>query len=150
MTLVVASEGLIDADSIMLYGRRIARSWYENGVSWTYFHASADSAWLTAGGDVNTLPCTDTIIIDTSVRVFDTLRVHLDTGFVRYLVESDNCGWLMMAENIVDRATFQVYTEDAPSEAYWPALTVYYSEGAPLAALPPRRRMISMTGGTGR
>lgn len=150
LAMVVASEGLMDSDSMRLFGKRLTRNWSENGTSWTYFHASPDSSWTTAGGDIDGQPCTDTLIIDVTVAAYDTLYFHLDTGFVRHLVEQDNFGWLMMAENIVDRAIFQFYTEDTGTEAYRPTLMVYYSDGTPEAVLAGRRRRSSDTGGNSR
>jgi hypothetical protein len=127
--LIVAADGLSGVDSMRLYGRRLTRPWSEYGASWNYYHASSDSAWDNAGGDFNSLSCIDTIIIDTSINSGDTLLFHLDTGFVRHLIEIDNFGWIMMAENIVDRSIFQVYTEDESTQAYRPVLTVYYTDG---------------------
>lgn len=150
LAMVVASEGLTDSDSMRLLGRRLTRGWSENGTSWTYFHASPDSSWTIAGGDVDGQPCMDTLIIDASVAAYDTLYFHLDTGFVRHLIEQDNFGWLMMAENIVDRAIFQFYTEDVATAAYRPKLTVYYSEGTPGPEWAGRRRRMSETGGNSR
>jgi len=145
--LVVAADGLTGSDSMRIFGKRLTRRWSESGVSWTYYHASADSAWNSAGGDVDNQSCMDTIVIDTSVAVYDTLYFRLDTGFVRYMIEQNNFGWLMMAENIVDRANFQFYTEDAADAEYRPTLTVYYSEGSPDVVLcGRRRRMIQFEG----
>jgi hypothetical protein len=125
---------------MMIYGRRLTRDWSEDGVSWTYHHASPDSAWSTAGGDINSLPCTDSIIIDTSVAAYDTLLFHLDTGFARHMIEIENFGWIMIAENIVDRAVFQVYTEDTGTEANRPVLTIYYTDGSEETVFTGRRR----------
>jgi len=111
LVLVVTSEGLAGADSMRFFGKRLTRAWSENGVSWGYHHASSDSAWGSAGGDMNGSACTDTLIVDVSLDAYDTLYFHLDTGFVRYMVEAANVGWIMMAENIVDRAIVQFYTE---------------------------------------
>lgn len=140
LALVVAASGLADSDSMRIFGKRISRPWSEGGVSWTYHHASPDSEWATAGGDVDGQPCMDTIIIDQSVAAYDTLYFHLDTGFVRSMVEQVNRGWIMMAENIVDRGTFQFFTEDASSEACWPKFTVYYSGGGEQVVYNGRRR----------
>lgn len=140
LALVVAVSGLSGDDEMRLFGKRIFRAWSENGVSWTYHHASPDSAWTTSGGDINGLPCTDTLVIDAAVVPYDTLYFHLDTGFVRFMIENVNFGWLMMAENIVDRATFQFFTEDVTTEAYRPNLTVYYSDGSAVSVYAGRRR----------
>jgi hypothetical protein len=140
LALVVAASGLAGSDSMRIFGERVSRPWSEGGVSWTYHHASPDSDWSAAGGDVDGQPCMDTIIVDQSVTTYDTLYFHLDTGFVRSMVEQVNHGWMMMAENIVDRATFQFFTEDVSSEAYWPKLTVYYSGGGEQAVYTGRRR----------
>lgn len=140
LALVVAASGLADSDSMRIFAKRISRSWSEDGVSWTYHHASPDSGWASPGGDVDDQPCMDTIIVDQSVTAYDTLYFHLDTGFVRAMVEQVNDGWMMIAENIVDRATFQFFTEDASSEAYWPKLTVYYSGGGEQVVHAGRRR----------
>jgi len=142
LALVVAMSGLSGSDSMRIFGKRISRPWSENGVSWTYHHASPDSAWQTSGGDVTNQPCTDTVIVDVSVLTYDTVYFHLDTGFVRSMIEDADYGWLMMAENIVDRATFQFFTEDIGTESYRPSLTVYYSEGGsePVSVNCRRRR----------
>lgn len=140
LALVVAVSGLSGDDVMRLFGKRISRAWSENGVSWTFHHASPDSAWGTSGGDITSQPCTDTILADASVAAYDTLYFHLDTGFVRSMIEQVDYGWLMMAENIVDRATFQFFTEDVATEAYRPRLTVYYSEGGAVSAFVGRRR----------
>jgi hypothetical protein len=142
LALVVAADGLAGNDSLRIFGKRLARAWSENGVSWKYYWASADSLWTTAGGDINSLACMDTLILDTSVAVYDTLRFHLDTGFVRYMIETKNMGWLMMAENIIDRAAFQVYTEDAVTPAYRPVLKVYYTDGGGQVTYAAKRRRI--------
>jgi len=142
LILVVAADGLSGSDSMRVFGKRLTRDWSENGVSWSFYWASADSAWSTVGGDINSLPCMDTIIIDTSLSVNDTLVFHTDTSFVRYMVETDNFGWIMIAENIVDRATFQFYTEDIANEALRPVLTVYFTDGAQAETSPGRRRRI--------
>jgi len=143
LAIVVAASGLAETDSLRLFGQRLTRPWSENGVSWNFHHASTDSAWNSSGGDINTLNCTDTVVVDTAVDIDDTLYFHLDTGFVRHMVETDNFGWLMMAENIVDRATFQVYTEDTGEPSRRPVLTVYYSEEAPGVVMPGRRRRLA-------
>ena len=140
LALAVAADGLAGNDSLRIFGKRLTRGWSENGVSWRYYWASADSLWTTAGGDINNLACMDTLILDTSVAVYDTLRFHLDTGFVRYMVETKNVGWLMMAENIIDRAAFQVYTEDVATPAYRPVLKVYYTEGGSQVTYAAKRR----------
>ncbi len=140
LALVVAVSGLSGADSMRIFGKRISRPWSENGVSWTYHHATPDSAWESSGGDVTNQPCMDTVIVDASVVAYDTLYFHLDTGFVRSMIEQVNYGWLMMAENIVDRATFQFFTEDASTDAYRPTLTVYYSDGGAESIYAGRRR----------
>jgi hypothetical protein len=140
LALVVAVSGLSGADSMRIFGKRLSRPWSENGVSWTYHHASADSAWETAGGDVNGLLCMDTVIVDASIAAYDTLYFHPDTGFVRSMIEQVNYGWLMMAENIVDRATFQFFTEDDAHESYRPRLIVYYSENGAESIYAGRRR----------
>jgi hypothetical protein len=142
LSLVVAADGLAGSDSMWIYGKRVTRSWSESGVSWNYYHASSDSAWNTSGGDINSQPCMDTVVIDTSVAVYDTLCFRLDTGFVRYMIEENNFGWLMMAENIVDRATFQFYTEDATIVEYRPVLIVYFSEGEAEVSHWGRRRRL--------
>jgi len=139
LALVVAANGLSGNDSMRVFGRRLTRNWSESGVSWTYYWASPDSAWSTAGGDVNTLRCMDTIIVDASAAVYTTLLLHLDTGFVRYMVETANYGWLMMATNLVDRGSFQFFTEDIGTVAYRPVLTVYYTDHA-AGGLASRRR----------
>ncbi len=138
--LVVAVSGLSGADTMLIFGKRISRPWSEDGVSWAYHHASPDSAWTTSGGDVNNLPCTDTIIVDASIVPTDTLYFHLDTGFVRSMIGQDNYGWLMMAENVIDRGAFQFYTEDAGTEAYRPTLVVYFSDGGAESIFVGRRR----------
>jgi len=140
LALVVTSEGLAGADSMRFFGKRLTHAWSENGVSWQYHHASSDSAWGSAGGDVNGSPCMDTLIVDVSLDAYDTLYFHLDTGFVRSMIEAVNVGWIMMAENIVDRAIVQFYTEDASTPAFRPTLTVYYTEGGSEAAVAGRRR----------
>jgi hypothetical protein len=147
LAMVVASQGLAGSDSMHIFGKRLARDWSEYGVSWKYHHASADSAWAVAGGDVNALACMDTIIIDAAVAVYDTIRFYLDTGFVRFLVETANHGWLLMAENIVDRGAFQLFTEDASNAAYRPVLTVYYTDGAAAAHEGRRRRVNALSWG---
>lgn len=144
LLLMVAADGLAGSDSMRIFGRRITRRWSENGVSWNYHWASPDSSWNTAGGDTDNRSCMDTIIIDTAVAVNDTLRFRLDTGFVRDMVEGENYGWLMMAENIVDRAIFQIYTEDDPIEEHRPVMIVYYREGMPLPLSLDRRRRLSL------
>jgi len=143
LMLVVAADGLAGTDSMRIFGRRLSRPWSEYGVSWNYHHASPDSAWNTAGGDINNLSCMDTIIIDTAITTGDTLRFHLDTGFVREMIEGDNYGWLMMAENLVDRATLQFYTEDIATPAYRPVLKVFYTEGAQVSDFVGRRRRLT-------
>jgi len=144
LMLMVAADGLSGSDSMRIFGKRLTRPWSEYGVSWNYHHAAPDSSWATAGGDINSLSCMDTIIIDTAVNAGDTLSFHLDTGFVREMIEGDNFGWLMMAENIVDRATFQFYTEDIATPAYRPVLTIFYTEGEEAPEfVGRRRRMIS-------
>jgi hypothetical protein len=144
LMLVVAAEGLTGSDSMRIFGQRLTRQWSENGVSWSYYWASSDSSWDNAGGDINSLACMDTIIVDASLATYDTLYFHLDTGFVRYLIETDNFGWLMMAENIVDRGILQLYTEDVVTEAYQPVLTVYYTEGGQPEIMAGRRRRSAM------
>lgn len=144
LSLVVAADGLSGTDSMRIFGKRLARPWSEYGVSWNYHHASADSAWDNAGGDINSLPCMDTIIIDTSVNAGDTLCFHIDTGFVREMIEGNNYGWLMMAENIVDRATFQFYTEDIATPTYRPVLTVFYTDGPAGPEFWGRRRRLTV------
>lgn len=143
LSLVIAADGLSGTDSMRIFGKRLVRLWSEYGVSWNYHHGSVDSAWNVAGGDINSLPCMDTIIVDTSVNAGDTLCFHLDTGFVREMIEGDNYGWLMMAENIVDRATFQFYTEDVATPAYRPVMTVFYTEGTAEPGICPRRRRLT-------
>lgn len=143
LLLTVGSEGLTETDEMRLFGKRLTRNWSENGVSWTYYWASIDSAWTTAGGDYSSESCTDTIIVDSNTVKKDTLYFHLDTGFVRSMIESTNFGWLMMAENIVDRAVFGFYTEDEWDETMNPRLTVYYTDGGQVAVLPGRRRRIT-------
>ena len=140
LALVVAADGLAGNDSLRIFGKRLTRVWSENGASWSYYWASVDSTWTTAGGDIDDLACMDTLILDTSVAAYDTLRFHLDTGFVRYMVETKNVGWLMMAENVVDRAAFQIYTEDAATPAYRPVLKVYYTEGGGQVTHAAKRR----------
>jgi hypothetical protein len=140
LALVVAASGLTGSDLMQIFGKRITRPWSENGVSWTYHHASPDSAWTASGGDMDNLPCMDTVLVDASAAAYDTLYFHLDTGFVRAMIEEVNFGWLMMAENIVDRATFQLFAEDATSEDRRPTLTVYYSDGDSEAVRSFRRR----------
>ncbi|MCP4566992.1 MAG: hypothetical protein GY841_05365 [FCB group bacterium] len=139
-SLVVASQGLSGADSMLIFGRRLSHDWSESGVSWQFYWASTDSAWSVAGGDFNSQSCTDTVLIDAAVEGLDTIYFHLDTGFVRVMIESADYGWLMMAKNLVDRGTFQVYTEDVANEAYRPTLTVYYSDGGPEERVLARRR----------
>ncbi len=142
LLLIVAADGLSGADSMRIFGKRITHRWSENGVSWNHYWASSDSLWNNAGGDTDNQPCLDTTIIDTAVSGYDTLRFLLDTGFVRRMIEYDNFGWLMMAENIVDRAIFQVYTEDDPVEEHRPELTVYYHDGgSPPSSISHRRRL---------
>jgi hypothetical protein len=143
LMLVVAADGLSGSDSMRIFGLRLTRPWAENGVSWNYHHASPDSVWDNPGGDFSDLPCMDTIIIDTAFEIGDTLRFHPDTGFIRDLIENNNFGWLMMAENIVDRATFQVYTEDDAVSAHWPALMVFYTEGEANPVWAGRRRRLT-------
>ena len=89
---------------------------------------------------MNSSACMDTLIVDVSLDAYDTLYFHLDTGFVRYMIEEANVGWIMMAENIVDRAIVQFYTEDVATPAYRPTLKVYYTAGGPEALLAGRRR----------
>jgi hypothetical protein len=145
LALIVAAEGLTAADSMRLMGRRLTRFWSESGASWSYHHASPDSAWDNAGGDVNNLSCMDSVIIDASVNPGDTIFFNLDTGFVRDMIESDNFGWLMMAENIVDRAVFQIYTEDAGTPEYRPVLTIYYTDNQAASSRSFRRRRMMMS-----
>jgi hypothetical protein len=143
LLLVVGSTSLSGSDEMRIFGRRLSRNWSENGASWTYYWASIDSAWSSAGGDFNSDPCTDTVLIDTSISTDDTLSFYLDTGFVRVMIESTNNGWLMMAENIVDRVVFGFYTEDESNEDFKPRLTIYYTDGGPVSAPFLRRRRIT-------
>lgn len=130
LAVVVAQNGASGNDSMRVFARRLTRNWSENGASWNYYWASPDSGWTTPGGDVNTERCSDTILIDAAVSAGDTLLFHLDTGFVRAMIETANYGWLMTATNAVDRFPFQLYTEDCTTPAYRPVLTVFYTETA--------------------
>ncbi|MDD4052779.1 MAG: hypothetical protein PHR28_12895 [candidate division Zixibacteria bacterium] len=141
LTLVVAQTGVSGNDSMMVFARRLTRNWSENGVSWSYFWGSSDSSWTTPGGDVNSERCSDTIMVDAAMPVYDTLILHLDTGFVRFMIETANYGWLMTAVNKVDRFPLQLFTEDCATPAYRPVLTVYYAETTP-AAGGHRRRVV--------
>ena len=141
LALVVAQSGASGNDSMMLFARRLTRNWSENGVSWSYFWGSPDSSWATPGGDLNSERCSDTIMIDAAVPICDTLIMHLDTGFVRFMIETANYGWMVMAANKVDRFPFQLFTEDCGTPAYRPILTVYYTESTPSAA-GHRRRVV--------
>lgn len=141
LAVVVAQSGATGNDSMRVFARRLTRTWSENGASWNYYWGSSDSSWTTPGGDVNSDRCSDTIMIDFSIPAYDTLTFHLDTGFVRYMIETANYGWLMMATNKVDRFPFQLFTEDCTTPGYRPVLTVYYTESAPSAA-GHRRRVV--------
>jgi hypothetical protein len=141
LAVVIGQTGAAGNDSMRVFARRLTRNWSENGVSWNYYWASADSGWTTPGGDINSERCSDTIMIDAAVPVYDTLILHIDTGFVRFMIETANCGWLMMATNKVDRFPFQLYTEDCNIPAYRPVLTVYYTESTP-SAVGHRRRVV--------
>jgi hypothetical protein len=143
LMLVVAAEGLSGIDSMRIFGKRLTRSWSENGVSWNYFWALPDSVWNNPGGDINDFPCMDSVIVDTGLSANDSLYFHLDTGFIRYLIETENLGWLMMAENMADRAILQFYTEDESTEAYRPVLTVYFTDGELGIKYLGRRRRLS-------
>ncbi len=141
LAIVVAQSGATGNDSMRIFARRLSRDWSENGVSWNYNRALPDSQWTTPGGDIAAGACSDTIIIDANTPVYSTLRFHLDTGFVRSMIESINYGWLLSATNLVDRFPFQIYTEDCTTPAYRPILTVYYTSGSQAAA-GARRRII--------
>lgn len=141
LAIVVAQSGATGNDSMRIFARRLSRDWSENGVSWTYYRASPDSLWTTPGGDIAAGACSDTIIIDANTIVYGTLRFHLDTGFVRSMIETANYGWIISATNLVDRFPFQIYTEDCTTPAYRPILTVYYSSGSQ-TAVGARRRVI--------
>jgi len=147
-SLVVSLSNLSGSDTMIVFGKRLTRPWSEDGVSWLYHHASPDSAWTTAGGDFAALPCTDTLLIDAATQVYDTLIFHLDTGFVRSMIEGADYGWLMMAENLVDRAVFQVFTEDYADDNYRPCLVVYFTDNtSPETPLAVRRRRSQTIGG---
>jgi hypothetical protein len=139
LALVISQNGATGNDSMWVYARRLTRNWSENGASWNYFWASSDSGWTTPGGDVSTERCSDSIMIDAAIAAADTLIFHLDTGFVRFMIETANYGWLMMVANKVDRFPFQLYTEDCTTPAYRPVLTVFYTETAS-PAIGSRRR----------
>lgn len=144
LAVVVSQNGATGNDSMRVYARRLTRNWSENGVSWNYFWASSDSGWTTPGGDIDGNPCSDTIMINAATAAADTLIFHLDTGFVRAMIETANYGWLMMASNKVDRFPFQLYTEDYATPAVRPVLTVFYTE----LASPPagHRRRVALGG----
>jgi hypothetical protein len=144
LMLVVAAEGLSGADSMRIFAKRLTRSWSESGVSWNYFWASSDSSWDNPGGDIDNLPCMDSLIVDTGLDANDSVYFYLDTGFVRHMIETENRGWLMMAENVVDRAILQFYTEDDNNAAHRPILTVYYTEGEEGEFTAGRRRRIAI------
>lgn len=141
LAIIVSQNGAAGNDSMRIFARRLTRNWSENGASWSYYWASSDSDWTSPGGDINTERCSDTVMIDAAVAAADTLIFHLDTGFVRSMIETANFGWLLMAANVVDRFPFQVYTEDGPAPAFRPLLTVFYTESAPPAA-GQRRRIV--------
>jgi hypothetical protein len=141
LAVVVAQIGASGNDSMLVFARRLTRNWSENGVSWNCFWGSSDSSWTTPGGDLNSERCSDTIMIDAAVPVYDTLIMHLDTGFVRFMIETANYGWMMMAANKVDRFPFQLFTEDCATVAYRPILTVYCSDSTP-SAVGHRRRVV--------
>lgn len=148
LQIVVSLNGSVADDQMRIFTRRLTREWYENGVSWDCFYADVDSLWSVAGGDFNSFAASDTFLIDTSIAVGDSLYFQIDTGFVRLMIEWDNRGWLLMAENIVDRAVFNIYTEDEATASRRPKLTVYYTDGsAPDAIVARRRRNILSQGG---
>jgi hypothetical protein len=118
----------LNAYTMRIFAKRLTSSFTENGVSW--LRRSTANAWTTPGGDVGS-GCSDTIVVDSSYDRFDSLYFHIDTGFIRYLVEIDNIGWLMMAENIVPRFPYSVCSEDNATAAYRPKLTVYYTNNPP-------------------
>ncbi|NMC42754.1 MAG: hypothetical protein GYA46_02450 [candidate division Zixibacteria bacterium] len=144
LAIIVSQNGAAGNDSMRIFARRLIRNWSENGASWNYYWASSDSGWSSPGGDITAERCSDTVMIDAAVAAVDTLIFHLDTGFVRSMIETANFGWLLMAANVVDRFPFQVYTEDCTNPAFRPFLTVFYTESAPPAA--GHRRRIALGG----
>lgn len=133
--MVLGTIGPVTPDEMKIFGKRLSASFTENGVS--YLRRSTAAAWTTPGGDVG-VGCTDTLTITAADLVNDTIYFHIDTGFIRYMVETDNIGWLLVAENVVDRFPFQICTEDHTTAAKRPRLTVYYHT----TAVPTAARVI--------
>lgn len=126
LTMTVAQNGATadPADQMRIFGLRLTPAFVENQVSWN--RRNETTPWTLAGGDVAAGSCTDTILVDINNTVNSTIHFHIDTGFVRYMVETTNIGWQLRAENITDRFIFQLYTEDFSTVGYRPVLTVYY------------------------